>query len=61
MCGGEETFIQGFWGVNMRKRDNLADVFIGWIENIKMSLQEIGWGEWARIIWLRVGTGDRLL
>ena len=30
-------------------------------ENIKMSLQEIGWGEWARIIWLRVGTGGRLL
>jgi hypothetical protein len=32
-------------------------------ENIKMSLQEIslGGGEWTRIIWLKLGTGGRLL
>ena len=28
-----------------------------WEENIKMDLQEVVWGEWTGLIWLRVGTG----
>jgi hypothetical protein len=28
-----------------------------WENNIKMDLQEIGWGAWAGSIWVRIGTG----
>ena len=30
-------------------------------DNIQMDLQEVGWGAWTRLIWLRTGTGGRLL
>jgi hypothetical protein len=30
-------------------------------EDIKMDLQEVGWGAWNGLIWLRIGTGGRLL
>ena len=26
-------------------------------ENIKMDLQEVEWGAWTGLIWLRIGTG----
>ena len=29
----------------------------GWEDNIKMDLQELGWGTWTELIWLRMGTG----
>ena len=29
-----------------------------WKGNIKKDLQEIGWGEWTGLIWVRIGTGD---
>jgi hypothetical protein len=32
-----------------------------WEDNIKMGLQEVGWGAWTGLIWLRIGTGGRLL
>jgi len=32
-----------------------------WEDNIKMDLQEVGCGVWTRLIWLRIGTGGRLL
>jgi len=28
-----------------------------WEDNIKMDLQEVGWGEWNGLMWLRIGTG----
>jgi len=28
-----------------------------WEDNIKMDLQEMGWGTWTELIWLRTGTG----
>jgi hypothetical protein len=28
-----------------------------WEENIKMDFQEVGWGVWSGLIWLRIGTG----
>ena len=28
-----------------------------WEDNIKMDLQEVGWGAWTGLIWLRIGTG----
>jgi hypothetical protein len=32
-----------------------------WKDNIKMDLQEVGWGTWTRLIWLRIKTGEELL
>jgi hypothetical protein len=33
-----------------------------WEDNIKMDLQEDGWGKaWTGSIWLRIGTGGELL
>jgi hypothetical protein len=27
-----------------------------WEDNIKMDVQEVGWGAWTGLIWLRIGT-----
>jgi hypothetical protein len=32
-----------------------------WEDNIKMDLQEVGWGAWTGLIRLRIGTGVGLL
>jgi hypothetical protein len=32
-----------------------------WEDNIKMDLQEVGWGACTGLIWLRIGTGGGLL
>jgi hypothetical protein len=32
-----------------------------WEDNIKMDLQEVGWGSWTGSIWLRAGKGGGLL
>jgi len=32
-----------------------------WEDNIKMDIQEVGWGTWTRLLWLRIGTGGWLL
>ena len=29
-----------------------------WEDNIKIDVQEVGWGTWIGSIWLRIGTGD---
>jgi hypothetical protein len=40
----------------LRERDRLEDP--GRREdNIKMVLQEVGWGAWTGLIWLSIGTG----
>jgi hypothetical protein len=32
-----------------------------WKDNNKINLQEVGWGLWTGLIWLRIGTGGGLL
>jgi len=32
-----------------------------WDGNIKMDLQEVVWGAWAELVWLRTGTAGDLL
>jgi hypothetical protein len=32
-----------------------------WEHNIKMDLQEVGWGAWTGLSWLRIETGGGLL
>jgi hypothetical protein len=31
------------------------------VYNIKMDLEEVGWGAWTGLSWLRIGTGGGLL
>jgi hypothetical protein len=28
-----------------------------WEDNIKMDVQELEWGTWTALVWLRIGTG----
>jgi hypothetical protein len=30
-------------------------------DNIKMDLEEVGWGTWIGLIWFKIGTGGELL
>ena len=32
-----------------------------WEDNIKLDLQEVGWGIWTGLIWFRIGIGGRQL
>jgi hypothetical protein len=32
-----------------------------WEDNIKLDLQEVGWGTWTALMWLKTGTGGGLL
>jgi len=32
-----------------------------WKDNIKMDVQEVGWGAWTGLIWLRIRTVGELL
>jgi hypothetical protein len=57
--------------VYIEERSNVYKVLVGkpegnrqrgrprhiWEDNIKMDLEEVGWGAWTGLIWLRRGTG----
>ena len=47
----------GFWWGNVLERDHLEDPGLDGRINIKMDLQEVGWGAWTEFIWLRTGGG----
>jgi hypothetical protein len=32
-----------------------------WVDNIRMDLGEVGWGDMAGLVWIRIGTGGELL
>jgi hypothetical protein len=32
-----------------------------WMDNIKMDLEERGWGVWTGLVWLRIGRSGELL
>jgi hypothetical protein len=49
----------GFWWGE--GRTSLGRPRRRWEDNIKMDFQEVGWGAWTELIWLRIGTGGRLL
>jgi hypothetical protein len=52
--------MKGFGGKCERNRP-LGRLKSGWEDNIKMDLQEVGWGTWNGMMWLRIVTGGRLL
>jgi hypothetical protein len=47
----------GYWWRYLRERDHLEERR-RWDDNIKMDLQEVGWGAWTELMWLRIGTGE---
>jgi hypothetical protein len=48
--------MQGFGG-ETRGKETTLEPRLRWEDNIKMNLQEVGWGLWIGTSWLRVGTG----
>ena len=57
--GRAEAHKEIWWG-SLREGDHLEDPDVD-ADNIKMDLQEVGWGTWTGLIWLRIGTGGGLL
>ena len=57
--GREERFVQGLVGEPEGKRP-LGRHRRRWEDNIKMDVQEVGWGAWTGLIWLRkpIGGGN---
>jgi len=50
----------------MGKRRGAYSILVGrprhrWWDDIKMDLQEVGWGALTRLIWFMIGTGQRFL
>jgi hypothetical protein len=35
--------------------------YLTWVDNSRMDLVEAGWGDVDWIVWLRIGTGGKLL
>jgi hypothetical protein len=45
----------------LKEKKILEDLRIDGRNDIKMDLQQTGWGAWTGLIWLRKGTGVGLL
>ena len=60
MCGRNKRCIQVFGGETEGKGP-LGRSRHRWVDNIKMDLQEVVWGAWNELMWLRIGTGGRRL
>ena len=58
--GRQERRIQGFGGRPEGKRQT-GRPRCRWEDNIKLNVQEGGWGAWTGLIGLRAGTGGGLL
>jgi len=54
---GSERCIQGFDGGNLREREHLKDLSVGGGDNFKLCLQEVEYGTFMGLIWLRIGSG----
>jgi hypothetical protein len=57
---GKRGVHTGFWWADLREGHH-GTTRHRWEDNIKMDLQEVGWGAWTALIWLRIGTGGGLL
>jgi hypothetical protein len=54
---GQERRTQGLVEKSEEKR-TLGRHRRKWENNIKMDLQEVGWGAWTGLIWLKIGSGS---
>jgi hypothetical protein len=51
-----------YFVVKLKRKRSLGRPKHRWEDNIKMDLQEVGWGgAWTGLTWLRIGTGGRHL
>jgi hypothetical protein len=60
MWGGGEVYTGFLWG-DLRERKPLGRRRRRWEDNIKMNIQEVGWGAWIGLMWLWIRTGGGLL
>jgi hypothetical protein len=60
MNGERRCAYRGFMWRPERNRP-LGILKCRWEDNIKMDLQEVGWGAWTGLIWLMIGTSGRHL
>jgi hypothetical protein len=58
---GERRVLYMVWMRKPEGKDPLGRPRQRWEDNIKVDLQEVGWGAWTELIWLRVEIGDGLL
>jgi hypothetical protein len=57
-CGRGEVCTRFWWGI-LKERDNLEYPGIDGRTILRWSFQEVGWGTWSGLIWLKNGTGGR--
>jgi hypothetical protein len=59
--GGQERYRQDFGGETLKGKKPLGRPTHRWEDNIKTDIQEVGWGAWTGLIWLRIRMGGGLL
>jgi hypothetical protein len=60
-CMGRGEVHTGFWWGDLRERDHLKDPGIDGRIILKLISKKWDEGAWTGLIWLRIGTGGRLL
>jgi hypothetical protein len=58
--GGEEDRVYVI-GEKARGKKPLSRPRCRWVDNIGMDLGEVGWSDVGWMVWLRIGTGGKLL
>jgi hypothetical protein len=53
---GRVEVYTGLWWGNLRGKKTLGRCRRRWEDNIEMDFQEVGWGSWTELIWLRTGA-----
>jgi hypothetical protein len=59
-CIGEMRGAKRFLVAKPKRKRPLGRPRHRWGDNIKTYLQEVGWGAWTGLIWLRKGTAGGL-
>jgi len=50
-----------YWCGNLREGNHLEDPGVDGRMILRWAIQEVGWGAWAGLIWMWIGTGGGLL
>jgi hypothetical protein len=60
-CTGNRGGAYGVLVGKHKERDYVEDIVIDGEDNNKLDLQEVGWGAWTGLVWLRIETGGGIL